>query len=155
MKMRGYGRWPLAVAAVAGLGIAACSDDPAGLDDHADEVEGVELVLNAAVVASYDGDARAWTGQLEIDAGQETAHITVRFVDHDGDPVALDDDEYVEVEIANETVAEWEQDTPGEAGGHLVGLVAGETTAVFRLMHGAVGAGHADFETTSVVVRVN
>jgi hypothetical protein len=58
------------------------------------------------------------------------------------------------VEIDNETIAEFEQDTPGEFGGHLHGVAAGETDAVFSLMHGTVGSGHADFVTTAVHVHV-
>jgi hypothetical protein len=138
------------------VGMGACSDDPVGIDDdHGDDVEGVELVLNGAVIASYDGDTRTWTGELEVSEGEETAHITVRFVDHDGNAVTLDADYYLEVDIEDETIAEFEQDTPGEFGGHLHGLLAGDTEAVFKLMHGAVGSGHADFETTAVHVHVN
>lgn len=154
-KTRSY-RKPLLTLAVAGaVGLGACSDDPVGLDDHEDEVEGVELVLNGAVIASFDGDSRTWTGELEVDEGEETAHITVRFIDHDGNAIALDDDMYLEVDIEDETIAEFEQDTPGDFGGHLHGVLAGETDAVFKLMHGAVGSGHEDFETTAVHVHVN
>jgi hypothetical protein len=154
-KARSY-RNSLAALAVAGMvGLGACSDDPVGLDDHGDEVEGVQLVLNGAVIAEFDGDTRTWTGELEVDAGVETAHIDVRFVDHDGDAVTLDADYYLEVDVVDETIAEFEQDTPGEFGGHLHGVTAGDTEAVFKLMHGAVGSGHADFETTPVHIHVH
>ncbi len=123
-------------------------------DDHA-EPEGVELVLSGAVIASYSGDTQTWTGELEVDVGEETAHITVRFVDHDGDPIPLDDDLYLEVDIEDESIAEWEQDTPGEFGGHLHGHAVGETDVTFKLMHGAVGSGHADFVTMPVHAHVH
>jgi len=155
MTMRLMKKTWMALVLVGAVGVAACSDDPTGLDDHADDVEGIALVLSGAVIATFDGDTRTWTGQLTVAAGQETAHIDVRLLDHDGDPVTLSNEYYLDVVIANEAVAEWEQDTPGEFGGHLHGVAAGQTTAVFRLMHGAVGSGHADFETTAVVVRVN
>ena len=86
--------------------------------------------------------------------GEETARIAVHFVDHDGDAVSLDDDVYLEVEITDESIAEFEQDTPGEFGGYLHGKAEGETEAVFRLMHGTVGSGHADFVTAPVRVHV-
>lgn len=140
----------LALAGTVALG--ACDDDPVGLDDHADP-HGVELVLNGVTIASYDADT-GWTGELEVEVGEETAHIDVRFVDEDGDEITLDDDVYLEVEIEDEDIAEFEQDTPGEFGGHLHGVAQGETDAVFRLMHGAVGSGHADFVTTAVHVHV-
>lgn len=154
-KTRSY-RMPLLTLAIAGaVGLGACSDDPVGLDGHEEEAEGVELVLNGAVIASFDGDSRTWTGVLEVNEGEETAHITVRFIDHDGVAIVLDDEMYLEVDIEDETIAEFEQDTPGEFGGGLRGVLAGETDAVFKLMHGAVGSGHADFETTAVHVLVN
>ncbi|MDZ7778565.1 MAG: hypothetical protein U5R14_01335 [Gemmatimonadota bacterium] len=158
MKTKHAYKTPLLALAVAGaVGLGACSDDPVGIDDddHEEDVEGVELVLNGQVLASFDGDSRTWTGELDVGEGQETAHITVRFVDHDGTQVSPEDDTYLEVDIGDETIAEWEQDTPGEFGGHLHGLAAGETDAVFKLMHGDVGSGHADFETTAVHVHVN
>lgn len=150
-------RNPLLALTVAGVvGLGACSDDPVGLDDdHEEDVEGVELVLNGQVLASYDGDDRTWTGELDVAEGEETAHITVRLVDHDGNEVTPDADTYLEVDITDETIAEFEQDTPGEFGGHVHGITAGETEAVFKLMHGEIGSGHADFETTAVHIHVN
>jgi hypothetical protein len=145
----------LTLAVVGAVGLGACSADPVGLDGHEEEAEGVELVLNGAVVASYDHDSRTWTGELEVNEGEETAHITVRFIDHDGGAIVLDDEMFLEVDMGDETIAGFEQDTPGEFGGVLRGVLAGETDAVFKLMHGAVGSGHPDFETTVVRVVVN
>lgn len=134
------------------LGTGACSD-PAGLDDHA-EPEGVVLRIGGQTVASYDGDTRQWTGDLSVAAGQSTAQITVVFVDHDGDPITVDSDSYLEVDVANAAVAAFNPTTQGAFTGVLQGKAAGQTTAVFKLMHGAVGAGHSDFTTAPVAVRV-
>ena len=152
---RSASRLSLALAGVLALGLAACNESVT--DDHDDhaEAEGVELVLSGNVIASYDGDTQTWTGELEVDVGEETAHITVRFVDHDGDPVPLDGDFYLEVAIEDESIAEFEQDTPGEFGGHLHGESEGDTDATFMLMHGTVGSGHADFVTQPVHVHVH
>jgi hypothetical protein len=136
------------------LVLGACGDDPTGLDDHA-EPEGIVLRLNGQVLATYDGDTGQWSGNLTIGAGQETAHIDVEFVDHEGRALESDDDEYLDVVVGNGAIAEWEQDTPGEFGGHLKGKAPGQTTAVFKLMHGAVGSGHADFESPPATVVVN
>lgn len=143
----------LGLAAVVAVA-TACSDtaDPEP-DDHA-EAEGVQLLIGGRAVATYDGDDQSWTGGLTVGAGEESEEITVRFVDHDGDAVPIDDDLYLEVSVADEDVAEFHADEPGAFEGHLDGVAEGETTAVFRLMHGAVGSGHADFETTPVQVRV-
>lgn len=146
---------PVALAAmVLAVALAACSETMTEPDDHA-EPEGVELVMGGNVIASYDGDTQTWTGELEVDAGEETAHISVRFVDHDGDPIPIDDDLYLEVDVEDESIAEFEQDTPGEFGGHLHGHMEGETDVTFKLMHGEVGSGHADFVTQPVHAHVH
>lgn len=134
------------------LALGACGDDPTGPDDHA-EPEGVVLRLNNQVLASYDGST--WSGEVVLTVGQETAHISVQFVDDHGDPLETDEDEYLDVVMGNTAIADFEQDTPGEFGGRLHGKSVGQTTAVFRLMHGAVGSGHADFATAPLTVRVN
>ena len=66
----------------------------------------------------------------------------------------LDDDVYLEVEITNDSIAEFEQHTPGEFDGRLHRHAEGETEAVFMLMHGDVGTGHADFVTAPLYVKV-
>lgn len=136
-----------ALAAAGAVALGACSDDPVGLEEEHAEAEGVELVLAGEVVATYaDG---SWTGGLQVVEGEETAPMTVRFIDHDGEAILPEDDSYLEVEIGDETVAEFVQDTPGEFSGRLQGVAAGDTHAVVRLMHGAVGTGHPDFATVT------
>lgn len=154
MKTWSYRNWPFAVLAAFALVLAACESSTEPEEEHY-EPEGVELVMGGLVIASYDGETQRWTGELEVDEGEETPHIAVRFVDHDGDPIPLEADTYLEVDIEDTSIAEWEQDTPGEFGGHLHGHVAGETDVTFMLMHGAVGSGHADFVTTPVHAHVH
>ncbi len=145
-----------AAAAMAALLLLAGCESSTEPDDHEHaEPEGVELVMGGQVIASYDGDTQRWTGELEVDVGEETPHISVRFVDHDGDPIPLDDELYLEVDVEDESIAEFEQDTPGEFGGHLHGHMEGETDVTFMLMHGAVGSGHADFVTQPVHAHVH
>ena len=77
-KPRGW-----AAVALAGMMVlGGCGDDPTALEDHAD-AEGLILRLNGQTIASYDEGT--WTGELEVTVGQETAHIDVIFIDHDGD----------------------------------------------------------------------
>ncbi|MYJ40482.1 MAG: hypothetical protein F4068_16940, partial [Gemmatimonadetes bacterium] len=140
MKTRSYRNLPIAVLAAFALVLAACESSTEPEEEHY-EPEGLELVMGGQVIASYDGDTQSWTGELEVDEGEETPHISVRFVDHDGDPIQLGDDTYLEVAIEDESIAEFEQDTPGEFGGHLHGHMEGETDVTFMLMHGAVGSG--------------
>ncbi len=154
MKKSKYYNVLAAVAVVFALAAAGCTESPTEHEEHA-EPEGVELVMGGQVIASYDGDTQSWTGEMEVDEGEETPHIAVRFVDHDGDPIPIDDELYLEVEVEDESIAEFEQDTPGEFGGHLHGVSEGETDVTFRLMHGTVGSGHADFVTTPVHAHVH
>ena len=143
-----------ALALVGLLGAGACGD-PAGLDDHAD-AEGAVLSMDGQVIASYDGDTRQWTGDLTVAAGQSTGRMTVTFVDHDGDDIRPGSDFYLQVDFANTgpTVAAFDHDSPGAFTGTLRGIAAGQSTVVFRLMHGSVGRGHPDFNTAPATVRV-
>ncbi|MDE2806299.1 MAG: hypothetical protein OXN18_14250 [Gemmatimonadota bacterium] len=155
MKIWSYRNSPLAILAALALLLGACSDSMTETEEEHAEPEGVELVLGGRVIAEYQGATQRWIGELEVDVGEETAHIAVRFVDHEGDAIPLDEDLYLEVEVEDESIAEFEQDTPGEFGGHLHGVAEGETGVVFRLMHGTVGSGHADFVTTPVHAHVH
>ena len=146
---------PFALLSAGILALSACESATEPEEDHADEVEGVILVQGGQTIASYDGHDGEWTGELEAEPGEEGPHITVRFVNHDMDPVQLDEDFYLEVEVEDESIAEFEQDTPGEFGGHLHGGAEGDTDIVFRLMHGAVGSGHADFVTAPLHIHVH
>lgn len=154
MKKQHVRNFGAALALVGLLGAGACGD-PAGLDDHAD-AEGAVIRLNGQVVASYDGDSRQWTGELSVAAGQSTGTLTVSFVDHDGDDVRPGSDYYLQVDFANTgpTVAAFDHDAPGSFTGSLRGIAAGQSTVVFRLMHGSVGRGHSDFNTAPATVRV-
>ena len=66
--------------------------------------------------------------------------MAVRFADHDGDVLVPGDDFRLGVRIADESIAEFVQNEPGEFGGRFRGKVEGETEAVSSLLHGAVGS---------------
>ena len=146
---------PFALLSAGILALSACESATEPEEDHAEEVEGVILVLSGQTIASYDGHDGEWSDELEVEPGEETDHISVRFVNHDMEAVQLDEDFYLEVEVEDESIAEFEQDTPGEFGGHLHGGAEGDTEIVFRLMHGAVGSGHADFVTAPLHIHVH
>ena len=82
MKKVGFGGRLLA-ALLLPFVVVACSDTTGIEDDHGEEVEGVQIWLSGAMIASYDGETGSWTGELEVHEGEETAHMDVRFVDHD------------------------------------------------------------------------
>lgn len=137
-----------AVAAlVCALALAACGTDP--VEEHPEAVK-VELRLSGQVIASYVASTATWTGELEVDEGEETAHISVRFLDED-DKVISGDDVSLKVEVEDESIAEFEQDTPGEFGGHLHGKSEGETDVTFALLHND----HEEFVTKPVHAHVH
>jgi hypothetical protein len=141
------------IAAILVLAIAAgCSDSTDPGHGHA---EPAGLTISAGGVTLVTVDGQTVTGQIDAPLGGETGHLTVTFRDDDGDPITLDADYYLEVESANETVADFSQDTPGEFAGHAEGIAVGQTTLTFRLMHGVVGSGHADYVSPAVPVEVS
>lgn len=139
------------------LALSACESATEPEEDHADEVEGVVLMLSGQTIASYDGEEGSWTGSLEVASGQETGRITVQFVTHEGEPVHVDEEEdhYLEVDVGNESIASFTHAAPRDYGGQLRGVAPGSTDIVFKLMHGEVGAGHPDFVTEPLGVTVN
>ena len=141
-----------------GSGHADFATEPFEVHVHgeadASAVEGVRLVLRNETIATYDHDTEMWNAHFDIRAGATSRHIDVHFVDHDGDALEFDDDYYLEVESQNPAIATFIQDTPGGFAIHIRGVAAGETGLIFRLMHGAVGSGHADFATEPFEVHV-
>ena len=151
-------RWGLSLVA-GSLLLSACGDGESVTEPeptyHADDVEGVQLVASARTIATYDGPSGTWNDSFEIDAGELSGHIDVRFVDGSGNAVPLGDDFYLEVVPENPSIATYFQDDPGGFGIHIEGVSAGEAGLVFRLMHGAIGTGHADFITEPFEVHVH
>lgn len=144
------------LALTAMLGLAACDDDPVGNDEEHHEPVG--MVISSGGVDLVTVNGATVTGSLSVASGQETAHLDVEFLDEDGDRFQPEDaDEWLRVTIANPAVADWEQDEPGEFGGHLHGESAGTTTAVFDLMHGAVNStsAHPDYTSPGIPVVIN
>jgi hypothetical protein len=148
MRKRNLRNAAMAFALASAVGLGACGDDdPVGIDDE--NVERIQLVLNSEIMAEYDGTS--WGGALNVTEGTSTDHFDVRLTDHDGDVVSAPSGIHLQVDIANQEVALWEQDTAGELGGHLHGVAAGETEAVFKLMRGT----QEEYVTTAVRVDVN
>lgn len=153
--VRWFKKTPFALALVAAVALGACDDDPTDVDDgHGEDVAGMVLTLNGVEIARYDVATRTWNQGYTTQEGVESDHIDVTLVDEDGDEILPDADNYLEVTVGDETIAEWEQDTPGEFGGHIHGGVAGTTVMEFALMHGAVGSGHADLRSSDFTVTV-
>lgn len=149
-----FGASILALTGVLALG--ACDDDPVDNDDEHQEPVGLVISNGGTDLVTVNGTTV--TGSLTVDAATETAHLDVEFLDDNGNRFTPDEsDEWLRVSIADPSVAEWEQDEPGEFGGHLHGEAAGTTSAIFDLMHGAVNSSsaHADYTSPTIPIVVN
>lgn len=157
MNRRSYRLTGATLALTAVLALGACDDDPVGNDDE-EHQDPVGMVVSSGGVDLVTVTGNTVTGTLSVAAGEETAHLDVEFLDDEGDRFAPEDaDEWLRVTIADPAVADWEQDTPGEFGGHLHGEAAGSTTARFEIMHGPVNdpSSHADYRSPDIPVVIN
>jgi hypothetical protein len=140
-------RSPLAIIALAGV-LGAC-DNPVEHEDHA-QPDGVVIRAGAAEIIRVDDDGVQ--GALTVVAGAETPDLTVTFVDHDGDDITLEADEYwLSVSSASSATATWQGTAAGSFNGRVAGHVAGATTLELVLYHGPVGGGHPEEGATFVV----
>jgi hypothetical protein len=146
----------LAVAALSlALFTGACSDSTGPNDDHDhEEPAGLLATLGGQQVVRVQPN-RDVIGSFTVAVGEETDHITIRFLAEDGDVLTPDEDEYyLAAEVANGAIAEIEQDEPGEFGIHVHGKQVGTTTVRLKLMHGSVGSGHSDYTSPPITITV-
>lgn len=139
---------------VALLSIGCSDDDNPVHDDHDDvhaEAIGFVIRSNGVEIARYENGEIS--GEIEVGVDKETALLSVRFIDEDGDLFTPDtrDGFSLAWEIGDETIAELEQhEEDGAWSFHVSGLIAGSTTMVLKLNHG----GHADFVAQAIEVHV-
>lgn len=114
----------------------ASSDDE---DEHNDPF-GVALIMDGVEIATQEnGEVTYQEGDhLELEVGEETSLITVRWISEDGDRFEAHADEGYSLhwEIDNEDVLKVEQhEEDGPWSFHLAGIGAGETHVEFELRH--------------------
>lgn len=133
------------------------SCDTTSVDDHETHSDpfGVTMIMNGIEIATQeDGETTYQDGDhLEIELGQETNVIQVRWIAEDGERFTPDpNDGYtLQWNIANEDVLEVEQhEEDGPWNFHLVGVGNGETTIALELWH----YDHADFTSQPFDVHV-
>ncbi|HEX6981623.1 MAG TPA: hypothetical protein VF181_02575 [Balneolaceae bacterium] len=133
------------------LMLTGCGN-PAGSDEeeHPRPV-GIVLQMNGAEIVRYEN--QEVTGQIEVNTGEETALITLYFLDENGDQFQYDEPEYsLRPHGIDESIAEIEQHAEdGKWSFHVRGITPGTTSVVFELFHGD----HGDFETPEIPVIVN
>lgn len=130
---------------------SACSNSVSGEDEHS-EPEGFRLKISGQTVVEQLPDSDV-TGSIEIDEGEETALITVWFIDHDGDEFQphVDEGHSLGYEFSTADIVEFEQhDEDGAWSFHLHGEAAGTTNLSVIILH----SGHSDFESQDIPVIV-
>lgn len=134
---------------VSGL-LVACSNSTSSEEEHSDP-EGFRLKMNGqTVVEQLPGGTL--TGEFELETGEETALITIFFLDDDGDEFQPDEPEFsLGAVFEDEGIAEFEQhEEDGTWSFHIHAEAEGITEMTLQLMHN----GHSDFNTQGIHVHV-
>lgn len=131
---------------------AACSNSTSSEDDDHSEPAGFVLKLNGQNVVTQSPGSTTVTGEFELETGEETALITIFFLDEDGDEFQPDEPEFsLGAEFEDEGIAEFEQhEEDGKWKFHIHAEAEGITEMTLMLMHN----GHSDFETQEIHVHV-
>lgn len=121
---------------------ASCSNPTSSDDDHDEHSDpyGIALLLNGTEIAAQEDDIITYHNgdHIELEVGEETDLITVRWIAEDGDRFEADFDEGYSLQwiVENEDVAEvHHHDEDGPWSFHLDGVGEGETTIQFKLNH--------------------
>lgn len=136
---------------------AACDNPTSSDDDHDDHLDpfGVALIMNGVEIAAQEGGVVTYNegDHMELEVGEETNLITIRWIAEDGDRFVPDTEDGYSLRwiVENEDVLEVEQhEEDGAWSFHLVGLSAGESEVNFELWHND----HADFTSLPFEVHV-
>ena len=120
-------------------------------DDHAD-AEGFRLVMNGSTLVERVPGGTLSSG-IDLQPGEETALITIWFLDDDGDQFHPEGDEYsLGYQFDDQGVVEFEQHTEdGKWSFHLHAEDAeNHTDLTLMLMHND----HSDFNTDKIHIHV-
>lgn len=131
--------------------ILGCSNPASSEEEHHDEAIGAILKMNGQEIAR--SDESGVTGQIEVNAGEETTLISIFFLADDGDEFQPDEPEFsLNWKDIDTSIADVEQHAEdGKWSFHIHGEAEGNTSVVFQLFHD----GHSDFDTQPISVVVN
>ncbi len=133
----------------------ACDTTSSGDHDEHPDPFGATLIMNGVEIATQEGGVITYHegDHLELEVGEETNLIQIRWISEDGDRFTPEVDEGYSLQwiIEDENILEVEQhEEDGPWSFHLVGQDSGETTIVFELWHN----NHSDFTTLPFEVHV-
>lgn len=140
----------LSVITLGALLFVSCNNSTSSEEEHS-EPEGFRLKMNGQTIIEQLPDATL-TGEFELEPGEETALITIFFIDHDGDEFQPDEPEYsLGAVFEDEGIAEFEQhDEDGVWSFHIHAEAEGITGLTLQMMHN----GHSDFDSQEIHVHV-
>ncbi|NGP76047.1 hypothetical protein G3570_05360 [Balneolaceae bacterium YR4-1] len=129
----------------------ACNNPASSEEEEHPEPAGVLLKMNGQEIARYEDNSV--TGQIEVNAGEETTLIRLFFLDDSGNEFQPDEPELsLQWRDINTAIADVEQHSEdGKWAFHIHGEAQGNTSVVFQLLHD----GHSDFDTQPIPVVVN
>jgi len=139
-----------AALALALLVAAGCESSPLETDDDHPEVNGLTIVRDGQILARATGAAQP-QGQISVPVGDSLGVAVVVF-DFDGETVLLAADEFVEIQVAEESVATFAPSSPRAGSGTFHGHAVGQTSFVIRLRHG--DPAHTDFLSPAIPLVV-
>lgn len=133
--------------------LAACQRSTTEPDEHADRVDVIRLRVTVTGQAEQTVDITRSGAQAGITLPVNlAAAVTAEFLDDDGDPVDLHDDEF-ELRVVPQNASLLTFTRTGAFGGTLTGLTAGEVTlAAVSVFH--LDEGHDDFGPFNVGVTI-
>lgn len=137
------------------LVLSSCSNTTSSEDDeeHLDPF-GVTMIMNGVEIAKQENGVVTYNegDHFELQTGEETNIINIRWISEDGDRFVPDEDAYnLQWVIEDENVLEVEQhEEDGKWAFHLKGVGTGESEIRFSLFH----VDHADFTSLPFEVHV-
>lgn len=119
--------------------------------DHMDPDHVLVQVGGQTVAMATEATAN---GVLTVQADQILEPVSAIFVDGGGQTIDIPTGFWVDVRIADTTVAAFQPTEAGAASGELRGRQEGATAVEIWLMHGRVGRGHSDWESAPIPIQV-
>lgn len=145
-----YGPRAAAALTLALLLPLGCESSPLQTDDDHPEVNGLTIVRNGEILVRVTG-ATSPQGAITVAAGDSLGVAVVVF-DFDERTVLLDADEYIEIDVADESIASFRHSSPRSSSGTFRGHTAGQTTFEVILRHGSPP--HTDFLSGAIPLIV-
>lgn len=130
---------------------AACSNSTSSEEEHPEPV-GFILYLNGDMVVEKYPNEDLINNFPTLTAGDETAGITISFLDDAGNEFTPDEPElYLDFEVSDPNAIEIEQHAGELWEFHVLALAEGNPNLTLFLMHDD----HPDFESAPITITVN